>query len=864
MIPPVARRLFRAACLAATLLAGGACDSSTTKAVAVASVVLSSANVQLDVTQSQGTTISATITSADSRVLTDVAVEWTTSDAQVVTIEGSPGREVRIKPAGKTGVAAVVATAAGKSSVPIVVTVRAGAATKLALRTPPSTAATSGVPFAQQPVVEVQDALGNVVIAGTSSITAIRKVGTGTLRGTATVSAVDGVASFAAAGLNIAGDGAHTVQFTSGTLTPVESPVIAVAQSIATTQVVVPATPVSITFGTPLSVIVELRDVAGLPVVTSVPVTISKTSGPGVLGGTLTVNSANGVAVFSDLTFSLAGSMQLSAAVSGGPTATTPIITVNAATPSKLVLRTAPSAAATSGVVFTTQPVIEVQDALGNVVANNSATITVARKTGSGTLRGTVSATAVNGVATFADLNIAGVGAHTLEFISGALTPLTTPAVTVTQSINTLQFLQPAGPITVPVNGSFTVRVQLRDVAGLTLTTSGDIVTLSTSSGPAGGSLGGTLTAATMNGEATFANISFNLAGALQIGASAGGRSSISPLITVGSPSAAQLVVTSAPAVYAPSGQALGGAVVVEVRDAAGARVAADQDVVVRITAPSCTGTTLIGAPVQATSIAGLATFPGLVLIGPGVCTLAITATPKAGNPPIGAASVVVTVNGPPAQLGIAVQPNVGLNNEAFRIPPTIEIRDANNNLIPTAEGTVTVEIFSQPAGAPAVFIGTVSQSTFSGAATFPNLGLIGPPGDYQLRFVSGALTPVVSNTFPLLIGAAYAPMSTLTASPDSTPAVGQSRAITVQFRDAAGFITGTFPGITSIADLSLEAKVGAGAFAPVSVTFSFTGNNGEFTGTYTVPAGSSGQVIVLRPRFHGTPFTNTVSLIVP
>src|SRR5207249_2596443 len=43
------------------------------------------------------------------------------------------------------------------------ITLSAGAASKLALSTPPSSSAQSGVAFSQQPVVQVQDASGNPV-----------------------------------------------------------------------------------------------------------------------------------------------------------------------------------------------------------------------------------------------------------------------------------------------------------------------------------------------------------------------------------------------------------------------------------------------------------------------------------------------------------------------------------------------------------------------------------------------------------------------------------------------------------------------------------------------------------------------------
>ena len=73
---------------------------------------------------------------------------------------------------------------------------------------------------------------------------------------------------------------------------------------------------------------------------------------------------------------------------------------------------------------FPTQPVVEVQDAGGNVVISYTSAVTVeiAANPSAGTLAGTASVNAVNGVATFSGLSInnAGTG-YTLRTGSGAL-----------------------------------------------------------------------------------------------------------------------------------------------------------------------------------------------------------------------------------------------------------------------------------------------------------------------------------------------------------------------------------------------------------------------------------------------------------
>src|SRR5206468_2697878 len=64
------------------------------------------------------------------------------------------------------------------------VTLTAGTATQLTVTTEPSSTAQSGVPFAQQPVIQIRDASGNPVSQGGVTVTAAIATGGGTLGGT--------------------------------------------------------------------------------------------------------------------------------------------------------------------------------------------------------------------------------------------------------------------------------------------------------------------------------------------------------------------------------------------------------------------------------------------------------------------------------------------------------------------------------------------------------------------------------------------------------------------------------------------------------------------------------------------------------
>ncbi|HUL44397.1 MAG TPA: hypothetical protein VLY03_08575, partial [Bacteroidota bacterium] len=98
----------------------------------------------------------------------------------------------------------------------------------------------------------------------------------------------------------------------------------------------------------------------------------------------------------------------------------------------KLGIQTQPSANATAGIAFTTQPAVLIEDASGNIItSDNTTVVTAARLSGTGTLQGTLTATAVNGVATFSSLSYTVAENITIQFTSGALTPVTSSTVAI-------------------------------------------------------------------------------------------------------------------------------------------------------------------------------------------------------------------------------------------------------------------------------------------------------------------------------------------------------------------------------------------------------------------------------------------------
>ncbi|HEY7626349.1 MAG TPA: hypothetical protein VH761_04750, partial [Ilumatobacteraceae bacterium] len=98
-------------------------------------------------------------------------------------------------------------------------------------------------------------------------------------------------------------------------------------------------------------------------------VTISLTADNGAkLSGTTTVRAVAGVATFAGLAIDKAGSGYTFAAEASGATVTSAsTVTVNPGSPARLRFVSAPPSA-TPGVLFPAQPVVDVEDVMGNVI----------------------------------------------------------------------------------------------------------------------------------------------------------------------------------------------------------------------------------------------------------------------------------------------------------------------------------------------------------------------------------------------------------------------------------------------------------------------------------------------------------------
>ena len=160
-------------------------------------------------------------------------------------------------------------------------------------------------------------------------------------------------------------------------------------------------------------------------------VSASLADGAGTLQGTTAVTVQGGIATFSDLYDTTAGPIALAFSAGGGLSATSSNIIVSPGAPSQLVVGTQPSAAATAGQPFATQPVVDEEDQYGNIeVGDDRTIITATLQTGVGPLEGKA-VTVSGGVATFGGLFDNTAETITLAFTGGGLTSAASDPVTV-------------------------------------------------------------------------------------------------------------------------------------------------------------------------------------------------------------------------------------------------------------------------------------------------------------------------------------------------------------------------------------------------------------------------------------------------
>ena len=448
---------------------------------------------------------------ADNVVVTNPPVLWVSNNHTVATIS-STGLATTLT----SGTAVISAVAKGTPG-NATLTANPMAPTKLVFTTQPANT-TAG-----QSMASIQVAIQNPQnqTASTDNTTQVTiafgtNAGSGTLGGTKTVTVANGVASFTTLNVDRTGTG-YTLTATSGTLTAATSTGfnITPAGASALAFIVQPST---VTAGSPISpaVQVEVRDGLGNRAVGAndpVAIAIGNNAGPGgVLSGTKTVNAINGVASFSGLSIDRNGTGYTLAASSGSLTgATSAAFNISAAT--QLAFATQPTNTV-AGAAVSPALLVEIRDATGNRVssARDAVTIAFGANPGSGTLAGTKTVNAIDGIATFTGLSVnRAASGYTLSASSGSLTAATSAVFNIAAgAVSRVGFT--VEPHTVTSDQNVDVTVTTQDAFGNLVAHSTDIV-IAIGNNPSGAALSGTTTVSITDGIAVFNDLQFDKTG---------------------------------------------------------------------------------------------------------------------------------------------------------------------------------------------------------------------------------------------------------------------------------------------------------------------------------------------------------------
>jgi hypothetical protein len=409
------------------------------------------------ITSRSTTQITFTVSAASSSGVT-CSLTW-----QNVRIRPSAGTPLASGNLTRSGTATMAGVTSGSTSFGPLTEV-AGVANRLAFSTQPGSA-TAGAIFGAQPVVRTRDQFGNnstVGLSASKTVTLALTAGTGPLLGTTSIdlgtAAGNGVAAFTDLQLNSAGTNKQLTASASGSTNAVSSvfTVNAAAADHLTIQTQ-PSTTATAGVAFAQQPVIRIEDSFGNLRSTdnTTVITASRNAGSGTLQGTTSATASGGVVTFANLSHTVADTISIDFAGTGLPVVTSGNVLVSAGAASKLTILTQPSSTATAGVPFAQQPVVRIEDSFGNLRStDNTTVVTAARSAGSGTLQGTTSVTAVNGLVTCANLAHNLASTITIQFSSGSLSSATSGTVAVSAGVFAkLQLLVP-GETAAPGTGT--------------------------------------------------------------------------------------------------------------------------------------------------------------------------------------------------------------------------------------------------------------------------------------------------------------------------------------------------------------------------------------------------------------------------
>jgi hypothetical protein len=687
--------------------------------------------------------------------------------------------------------------------------VSASAASKLAF-TQTSTTGTAGTALAPAVKVSVENPSGSVVTGDNSQVTLTIAGGVFAGGGTTlTAQAVNGIATFG--NLIIDGIGTYNLIASDGSYAGASSGLITItpgaAKKVAFTEL-----PASGVAGVELNppVIASVEDQFGNVITTdSSTVTLTLNGGTFAGGGnTATSTAADGVAIFNDLVFSAAGSYTLTA--SDGPLtgSTSGSLSISGGTGSseQLVFSQAPTSG-TAGVALSPTVKVAVEQS-GSVVTSDSSTVTLTLSSGAFAGGGnTVTAQAVNGVATFSNLVIDATGTYTVSASDGSDTGATSASFAISAAAaSKLAITQTPSMGTAGQALGTALKISVEDAFGNVVTSNASTVAVSVASGPGAFASGSTTSVAAASGVATFSNLIFDTAGSYTLSLSDGSLTGVASGSFVVSPAAASALSYAQTPSSGTVNQALNPSIQVAVKDQFG-NVLTSNASTVTVAMASGPGGFASGSTTAMAAVNGVATFSNLMFGTAGSYTLGVTDGSLSG-----ATSGSIAVSASAAnKLAITQTPTTGTAGQALGTALKVSVEDSSGNVVTTNTSTVIIAVASGP-GAFASG-STTSVAAVSGVAAFSNL-IFDTAGTYTLGVSDGSLTGATSATITVSSGAAS--KLVVTQAP-TTGTAGQAlgTALKISVEDAFGNVVAANSSTVAVTVASGPAASRAAAPRP-------------------------------------------------
>ncbi len=407
---------------------------------------------------------------------------------------------------------------------------------------------------------------------------------------------------------------------------------------------------------------------------------------------------------------------------------------------------------------------VEACDSSGNLISSFNGTVIITLQGGpaGSRLSGTLSAAAVNGIATFSGLSLDAAGnGYALQTSSSGLSAASSTLIVVTPGAATHLVISSQPPGSVAAGANFRLSATAYDAFGNVASSDNGSVSLTVASGPSGGVLNGTLHVSASNGVVNFAGLTLNVAGQFTFTVSSGSLSSATTsLLNVTPGAAAHLTLSSPPPASLCPGQLFG--VTATFEDSFGNVATGFSGAVNLSLASSPPGGALAGT-LTANASAGLASFSNLAidLAGAGY-TLQVTS----GSLSASSASIVVNVV-QATRLVVVAQPSADIvAGTSFGV--SVYAEDNFGNLTASFGGTVNVALVNN--GSSQLLGGPISLTASQGTVTFSGLAIETAGSGYSLQIEAAGLTSATTSAFSVLPAAASS-VQIIAAPPASTQA---------------------------------------------------------------------------------------------